>query len=95
MTDTLATLRAQFVERCRHDLIELSRGRADGDAFDSRVHRLAGAAGSFGFPDVSAAAGAVDLRIRRGDVPSSAEVEALVEALERATGARNGRVDPA
>lgn len=84
MNDALAILREQFLERCRSDFVQLSRCRADSEAFASLVHRLAGAAGSFGFPQVSAAAGVVDLRIRNREEPTSAEFEGLMEALENA-----------
>lgn len=84
MTDPLEQLRAQFVERCRRDLVQLTESRADDAAFAGLVHRLAGAAGSFGFPELSAAAGVVDVRIRNGQSASSSEFRALIEALESA-----------
>ena len=84
MSDAFALLRTQFIDRCRDDLAELSRERVDSEAFATLVHRLAGTAGSFGFPELSAAAGAVDQQIRNGEGPSATEVEALIRALEKA-----------
>ena len=79
----MAALRALFVERCRADLAGLRGLRDCGDVAGVGVivHRLAGAAGSFGFPDISAAALAADQRIRdSGEIPAG-EIERLLELL--------------
>lgn len=64
--DMLDTIQARFIERCRADVQKLSELRgssvnlADGavDATVVRiVHGLAGAGGTFGFPDISQQAG--------------------------------------
>ncbi|MDI1326173.1 MAG: Hpt domain-containing protein [Brevundimonas sp.] len=87
MTDPLAALRSLFVERCRDDLRELRRLRdqADTDAVCGIVHRLAGAAGSFGFPDISRAALVIDQRMRDGREISGVDVERLLALLVEVT----------
>lgn len=83
MTDPMAALRALFVERCGTDLAALRGLRERGDVAGVGViaHRLAGAAGSFGFPDISAAALAVDERIRQGGEVLEADIERLLALL--------------
>lgn len=83
MTDPMAALRSLFVERCQSDLLQLQR-LADGGDADARgaiAHRLAGAAGSFGFPDISAAALAVDQQIRENGAVSGSDMERLLALL--------------
>ena len=65
----MAALRAAFAARCRTDLADLRDRVERGDiaGVGALVHRLAGAAGSFGFPDISAAALAVDQHMRDND----------------------------
>ncbi|MGZ9098175.1 MAG: Hpt domain-containing protein [Brevundimonas sp.] len=83
MTDPIAALRALFVERCREDLRELRRlgEQGDVDACGPLVHRLAGAAGSFGFPEISGAALAVDQQIRDGREVPGRDMERLLALL--------------
>lgn len=84
MTDALALLQARFVERCRADLEQLRGLGADHSELGMIAHRLAGSAGSFGYPEISRAAAMVDDHTRSGPGPSSGEVRALIEALEKA-----------
>lgn len=83
MTDPIAALRSLFVERCRDDLRDIRRlrDRSDPDALRAIVHRLAGAAGLFGFPDISRAALIVDQQIRYDHEILEADVELLLALL--------------
>ena len=83
MTDPMAALRSLFVERCQADLLQLRRFAdvGDTDALGAIAHRLAGAAGSFGFPDISVAALAVDQQIRENGAVSGSDMERLLALL--------------
>ncbi len=80
----MAPLRQRFVARAGEDLAKL-RAHLAGDALSPEslralVHRLAGSAGLFGFPAISALAGELDLRLaENGD---AATLPGLVRALE-------------
>lgn len=84
MTDFLEALRAQFIDRCRADLARLETLPDGDDEVTLIVHRLAGAAGSFGFPEVSRIAGEIDLRTRDGTRPSRRELDDLTDSLRQA-----------
>ncbi|MGK6354658.1 Hpt domain-containing protein [Sphingomonas sp. DT-207] len=60
--DRLAGLRARFLARAADDHAALAAAREAGDreAIQRIVHSLAGGAGIFGFPEISAAARAVE-----------------------------------
>lgn len=75
-------LRRRFIERSRGDLAEI---RAERDPAKLRpvVHRLSGAAGTFGYVELSRLAGEVDDVLVEGGAPSDAELARLIEALER------------
>lgn len=81
--DALAELRSLFIERCRADLMELERLRseADAEAMGAIAHRLAGAAGSFGFPEIGECALTIDQRLRDGHGAPGPELEKLLERL--------------
>lgn len=81
MTDPLQALRAQFIDRCRDDLVKLETPWEDGEETALIVHRLAGAAGSFGFPEVSRIAAEIDLRTRNAIRPSRRELDDLKASL--------------
>ena len=81
MTDPLQALRAQFIDRCRADLARLEALPEGDDEVTSVVHRLAGAAGSFGFPEVSRLAAKIDLRTRNAIRPSRRELDDLKASL--------------
>lgn len=85
--DKLAGLRARFLDRCRTDLPLLEAAAARPQAADAEelrfcVHRLAGAAGTFGFPDLSAAAGDADDELVQGRAPSPDQLRRVVELVK-------------
>ena len=87
MSDPISRLRAGFVQRCREDQKRLTEASPGDEVFASIAHRLAGAAGSFGFPELSEAAAAVDHSIRSGEPPAAARVKTLMGELRRVAGA--------
>ncbi|HEY0926285.1 Hpt domain-containing protein [Brevundimonas sp.] len=88
MTDVLAALRTRFRERCAGDVSRLQDllARDDLGAAELRslVHSLSGAAGTFGFPEISLAAGVADDAFARGGAPSRAEIDQLIRTMEAA-----------
>lgn len=88
MTDVLAALRARFLERCAGDVVRLegllARDDLGAEALSSLVHSLSGAAGTFGFPEISLAAGAADDAFAAGGTPSRDEIHHLIRTLEAA-----------
>ena len=62
-----------------------------GDEVAHIVHRLAGAAGSFGFADVSDVAGELDVQIRNGAAASRQDVDRLKTVLAATIAANHGR----
>ncbi len=92
MSDLLASLRARFLSRCVTDLERIVRLR-ERDALNSEemqalVHRLAGAAGTFGFPAISDAAADCDDVLAQGQAPDRSKVERLTAAIEEALARR-------
>lgn len=83
MTDPLESLRGLFAERCRADLARL-RATPDEDELTVTIHRLAGSAGSFGYPEVSRIAADLDVRIRNGERLFPVQLEELFRVLEGA-----------
>jgi HPt (histidine-containing phosphotransfer) domain-containing protein len=81
--ELMTVLREKFVARCQQDLTALSALSARDDAREVRaiVHRLAGSAATFGYPDAGRVALIVDQAYSTGRPPSSAEIEAVKEAL--------------
>jgi HPt (histidine-containing phosphotransfer) domain-containing protein len=85
--DPIAGLRSRFVARSADDMAAL-RGHFGGAPLDAAslrliVHRLSGAAGTFGYAEVSDAAGeADDALLERPDQTDDALVR-LIQALER------------
>jgi HPt (histidine-containing phosphotransfer) domain-containing protein len=85
LADPLAQLKSRFIARSNDDLVSL-RGHLDGARLDAAtlrftVHRLSGAAGTFGYAEVSQAAGlAEDDLLDRPD-QSDIALRRLVEAL--------------
>ena len=88
MTDPIAALRAQFLERCRADLAALAGSSADDPDRGAIVHRLAGAAGSFGFPALGEAAAILDLARIEGRSPTAEDFDTLIRNLEAAIAGR-------
>ncbi|MFK4057907.1 Hpt domain-containing protein [Brevundimonas sp. NPDC046655] len=92
MNDLLASLRARFLDRCVSDLERIEKLR-ERDALNSEelqalVHRLAGAAGTFGFLVISDAAADCDDALVQGQAPDRSKVERLTAALEEALARR-------
>jgi HPt (histidine-containing phosphotransfer) domain-containing protein len=90
VADALEQLRERFQRRAAVDLETLRRWagdpRANGEDLHQLVHRLAGAAGTFGFHRLSElAAKAEDAIVTEGDDLSSA-IAALIEELQRVGG---------
>ena len=75
-------LRRRFIERSREDLLVI---RAERDPVHLRpvVHRLSGAAGTFGYHELSRLAGEVDDVLVEGGAPSEAQLARLIAELER------------
>lgn len=81
--DRLAALRARFLARAADDHAALTAARDAGDreAIRSIAHSLAGGAGIFGFPEVSAAARALEEADEEDVRPRLAHLLALLDAL--------------
>ncbi|MFN4297713.1 MAG: Hpt domain-containing protein [Brevundimonas sp.] len=94
MNDVLAGLRVRFLDRCVGDLERLddlaARGDLDVDEMRDLVHSLAGAAGTFGFPEISAAAGECDDAFAQDGAPDLAGVKRLAAAIRTALAKRAG-----
>jgi HPt (histidine-containing phosphotransfer) domain-containing protein len=89
----LDALRQQFVRRTRDDLHVLERHRL-GERLTPQqlhlmVHRLAGAGGTFGFPDVSTRAADLETELLDGGDAIGFRLDDLLSALASAT--RNDR----
>ena len=82
MDDPLAALRARFLQRSRADLDLLRASPLDRSAIAAVVHRLSGAAGMFGFPEVSRLAARVDDQIQAGEPVDEVAMRELVTGLE-------------
>jgi HPt (histidine-containing phosphotransfer) domain-containing protein len=85
--DPLAALRSRFIARAAEDLMEL-HGHLDGAPLDAvalrfTVHRLAGAAGTFGYAEISEAAGKAEDDILDRPGQSDASLRYLIEVLGR------------
>jgi HPt (histidine-containing phosphotransfer) domain-containing protein len=79
-------LRLRFLERTRQDLV-LIRAEHDPAKLRPVVHRLAGAAGTFGFGALSRVAGEVDDVLVEGGAPSDTDMARLTGEIETALGA--------
>lgn len=75
----MANLRLRFLARAAQDAARL---REPGAEIDVIVHRLAGAAGVFGFDNVSRLASIVDVQIHEGGSPAPEDLAALVAAVD-------------
>ncbi len=84
MTDPLAPLREKFRARSAEDLTRLRTLLKAADASELRrlVHSVAGAAGTFGFPALSAAAIAIDDDYAAGREPEGDAFARLERELE-------------
>lgn len=85
--DPLEALRHRFRRRCLDDLHTL-RGaladpaRAPDSTFATAMHRLSGAAGSFGYRELSRLAAVVDDELAQARTPTPANLERLERELE-------------
>ena len=75
-------LQQRFLDRCRQDL-DVIRVERDPERLRATVHRLAGAAGTFGFSELSAEAGEVDDVLVEGGTPSPEALNGLIGRIER------------
>jgi CheY-like chemotaxis protein/HPt (histidine-containing phosphotransfer) domain-containing protein len=90
--DELDALRLRFLERTKQDAarIKVLLGEtkdADFVELKSLVHRFAGSAGSFGFPEAGDVALALDQELARGGPPSPEAFGPLLSALDAALAA--------
>jgi HPt (histidine-containing phosphotransfer) domain-containing protein len=79
--DRFQQLRRRFVDRSAGDLAVL-KSETDPSVLRPVVHRLAGAAGTFGFPELSADAGHVDDALVEGKEPEPEILDRLIAGLE-------------
>lgn len=86
LADRMKHLSMRFIEGLPGDLAIIA---ADADAASGVVHRIAGRAGTFGFPEVSEAAAHLEAVIATGGATGpllAAGLAALVAAADRARG---------
>ena len=83
MSDPASALGLRFRARLVADLVAVRAGPSAQAGFELVVHRLAGAAGMFGFPELGRLAARVDDQIHAGGL-QAADVDALAAALEAA-----------
>ncbi len=76
-------LRRRFLDRCREDL-DAIRSERDPERLRAVVHRLSGAAGTFGFSELSKEAGEVDDVLVEGGSPSAEALRRLIGKTESA-----------
>ena len=84
-TAALEGLRRRFLDRAAGDLdllLRYRRGAATVEEVRFAVHRLNGAAGSFGYPEVSTVASWVETTWPIGGTPDAARLDALIAALQ-------------
>jgi len=94
--DPFAQLRNRFVERCRGDLALLLSFRDEPERRLSNrasliqvAHSLAGSGGTFGFPEVSAHASALETVLIDGngtDADAATALDRLIAVLDELTG---------
>ncbi|HEX2559464.1 Hpt domain-containing protein [Phenylobacterium sp.] len=80
----MAAFRARFLARCRDEL-EVFRSGADGE-LRAASHRLAGMAGTVGYPQLSTLAQRLDEQLSEGKPADPADRAALVTAIEALIG---------
>ena len=98
MTDPLGPLRDRFRARAASELLEL-QDVSDADLSSQTLHRLAhnlaGAAGTFGYAELSQAAMELDDQMSSTGVAAPASLERLREQLRAATSVTANRGTPA
>lgn len=80
MSDVFEALREKFRERCARELARLSEPDLAVEELRVLAHGLAGAGGTFGFPEVSAAAADLEEALDRGPATEAARAR-LADAL--------------
>ena len=90
MNQALEALRLRFLARCAEDRAAIAEAAAAGDAerLKHLSHKLTGAAGTFGYPELSEAARIVEDQIDQGEPPTPASLQKLDQIL--ASTASNG-----
>jgi HPt (histidine-containing phosphotransfer) domain-containing protein len=87
LADALERLRERFRDRAARELSDLRRWSAEPAAHESEiralVHRLAGAAGTFGFQRLSDVAAKAEDALVTTAADQSEAIEAVIEELER------------
>jgi len=90
----LAAIRTRFLERLEAQRLVLERSSrlegANSEVHDI-VHKIAGMAGSLGFPDLSAAASAVDMLLVNDNtvnLPGTPQFDRLMKQIETDLAAR-------
>ena len=87
--DPFAPLRQRFLARCADQLTELKAvregGPMPGNALIRIAHSLAGAAGTFGFAEISARASALETLLieQADDKAARAALDVLIAEIER------------
>lgn len=96
-SDPWDQIRKRFVERCSGDLHRLRESRSAGAYRDNAealsllaaiAHSLAGAGGTFGFPEISSRAAELESLLIEGKIDDRASVllDQLIQALETVCG---------
>ena len=87
MTDPLEALKPLFIARCGEDLAGLRQAQKEGDTSEVKrlAHRLAGSAGSFGFPEISRLALIVDEGCPFGAATPEVALNELIAVLDQMT----------
>jgi CheY-like chemotaxis protein len=85
--DVMTQLKARFVERTREDRTRLAEllATADpavADELHALVHRFAGTAGTFGFPDIGDRAAVLDQKVAAGQTAAPEDYAALMQAID-------------
>lgn len=85
--DALLDLHRRFRLRCGQDLVALRAARQSLDglashAFRVMVHQLSGAAGSFGYGELSRVAAVIDEDLLQENPPRDIDLDRLQTALE-------------
>ncbi|MER9402352.1 Hpt domain-containing protein [Mesorhizobium sp. M0615] len=91
LEDPFAPLRQRFLARCAAQLAELKAARhtallkGSNDSLIGTAHSLAGAAGTFGFAEISVQASALETSLieRADDGAVHAALDALITEIER------------
>lgn len=85
--NALDALRRRFVDRTRQERNILAawqdEGRPMSREVEQVIHNLAGAAGTFGYPELNAAAARIDDQLAQSKRPSAPDVSLLLLEIDR------------